>query len=190
VVLTNRAPGAATIKEVIVIGPAAREVHVVSTDCTGAVLQAGASCSVQLRFTPDTIGVRSATLGANADVIAHVASLQATGLGSAIEWTLSALEFGDMVIANQTPAQDSSLRNIGNARLTILQTEVIDHATDFVITSLTPGITSLPPNGDLGFRIRFRPTATGNRQAFLRIHTDSPASPHVLSLSGVGFNAR
>ena len=189
VVLTNRAPRAATIKNVIVVGPAAREVHVVTTDCTGAVLQPGASCSVQLEFKPGMIGARSATLTANANVISHDASLQAIGLGAAVEWTLSALEFGNMVIANQTPAQDSSLRNIGNARLTILQVEVIDHAADFVITSLTPGITSLPPNGELGFRIRFRPAATGNRQAFLRIHTDSQASPHVLSLSGVGFNA-
>ena len=58
---------------------------------------------------------------------------------------------------------------------------------DFVITNLTPGITSLQPGGDLGFRIRFKPTAAGDRHALLRIHSDAAGSPHTLTLIGVGL---
>ena len=57
---------------------------------------------------------------------------------------------------------------------------------DFVVTELTPGITNLQPLGGLGFRIRFKPTAAGNRQAALRVHSDSPGSPHTVTLVGLG----
>lgn len=55
------------------------------------------------------------------------------------------------------------------------------------MTDLTPGITILRPNGEKGFRIRFKPKAAGNRQASLRIHSDAAESPHSLTLVGVGF---
>jgi hypothetical protein len=45
----------------------------------------------------------------------------------------------------------------------------------------------LQPNGEKGFRIRFKPTAAGNREAFLQIHSDAPGSPHALQLTGVAF---
>lgn len=189
VTLTNRAATPATITSVGVVGTAAAEVAVVTTDCTGAVLAPGASCSVQLQFRPGAIGTRAAALTANADVVSHDATLHASGLGAAVEWTLSELDFGDAVIANQTPYQSTSLRNIGNANLAILQTEVLGDAADFVITPLVPGLTRLGPNGDMGFRIRFRPTVAGLRTATLRIHTDSPASPHEMVVRGVGFTA-
>jgi HYDIN/CFA65/VesB-like, Ig-like domain len=86
-----------------------------------------------------------------------------------------------------TPAQTAEFRNTGNAALTITQVEVVDDAADFVVTDLTPGITTLRPNGEKGFQIRFRPTAAGNRQASLRIHSDAAGSPHSLTLLGVGF---
>jgi len=110
-------------------------------------------------------------------------------LGVELTWIPNGLDFGNMVIGVQTPAQDVELRNTGNAALTILQVDMAGDAADFVITELTPGITRLPPNGEKGFRIRFKPTAAGNREGLLRVHSDSPASPHVVSLVGVAFAA-
>src|SRR5207247_4077641 len=49
----------ATISAVNVVGAAAGDV-VLATDCTGAVLAPGATCNVDLRFRPTTIGPRAA----------------------------------------------------------------------------------------------------------------------------------
>lgn len=49
-------------------------------------------------------------------------------------------------------------------------------------------ITRLQPNGEKGFRIRFKPLAAGDRQGRLTIHSDAPDSPHVLTLVGVAFD--
>lgn len=190
VVFTNRAATDANVTSIVALGPSAAEVSIVETDCTGAVLPPGASCQVSVQLQPAAIGTRSATLTALADVFAHEATLHGLGRGVMLAWNLETLDFGNMVIGVQTPAQDASLRNTGNATLTILQVDITQDAGDFVITELTPGITSLPRNGEKGYRIRFKPTATGNRQALLRIHSDTAESPYVLTLLGVGVVPR
>jgi hypothetical protein len=187
VTFTNEATAGANVTDVVIQGPSSAEVSVVATDCTGATLAPGASCSVDLQLEPAGIGTRSATLTADANVTAHTASLHALGRAASVEWIPGALDFGNMNVGVQTPAQTAEFRNTGNAALTIAQVEVVDDAADFVVTDLTPGITILRPNGEKGFRIRFKPTAPGNRQAFLRIHSDAAGSPHSLTLLGVGF---
>lgn len=187
VTLTNEATAAANVTDIVIQGPSAAEVTVAATDCTGAALAPGASCTVDLRLAPAGIGTRSAALTALADVPAYGASLHALGRGVAVDWIPGELDFGNMNVGVQTPAQDAELRNTGNATLQIARIEVADDAADFVITELTPGIRSLQPGGDLGFRIRFKPTAAGNRHAALQIYSDAAGSPHTLALAGVGF---
>jgi hypothetical protein len=188
VVLTNQAATPATVANVLVHGPSAAEVTVVATDCNGAVLAPGASCTVDLQLEPAGLGTRSASLTAAADVPAFPASLHALGRGLSVEWIPGALSFGNMNVGVQTPAQDAELRNTGNATLTIDHVEVTGDAADFVLAELTPGITVLHPGGEVGFRIRFKPTAPGDREAFLRIYSDAPGSPHALDLTGVAFS--
>jgi hypothetical protein len=137
-------------------------VIILATDCTGAALAPGASCAVRLQLMPAGIGTRSAALTALADVTTHEATLHGLGRAASMAWLTGPLDFGNMNVGAQTPTQDAALHNTGNAPAAILSVDVAGHAADFVVTDLTPGITSLQPTGIKGFRIRFKPTAPGN----------------------------
>jgi hypothetical protein len=187
VTLTNRSAAAANVTDVLIQGPSAAEVIILATDCTGAALAPGASCAVRLQLTPAGIGTRSAALTALADVTAHEATLHGLGRAASMAWLTGPLDFGNMNVGAQTPTQDAALRNAGNAPAAILSVDVAGDAADFVVTELTPGIPSLQPTGIKGFRIRFKPTAPGNRRASLRVHSDAAGSPFELTLAGVGL---
>jgi hypothetical protein len=188
VALTNRAATVANVIGIQIQGPAAAEVAVVENHCDGAALMPGASCTVDLQLKPAGIGARSAMLTALADVPAHPATLHALGRGASVAWIPDRLDFGNMNVGVQTPAQSAELRNTGNTALEILEVELTGDGGDFVVTDLTPGITRLQPNGEKGFRIRFKPLAVGDRQGLLTIHSDAADSPHVLTLVGVAFD--
>jgi hypothetical protein len=188
VALTNHAATVANVFGIQIQGPAAAEVAVVENHCDGAALVPGASCTVELHFKPAGIGARSASLTALADVPAYPATLHALGRGVSVEWIPDRLDFGNMNVGVQTPAQSAELRNTGNTALEILDVELAGDGGDFVVTDLTPGITRLQPNGEKGFRIRFKPLAVGDRQGLLSIHSDAADSPHVLTLVGVAFD--
>jgi hypothetical protein len=187
VTFTNRAAATATVTNVAIQGPSAAEVTIVATDCAGAALAPGASCSVRFQLMPAGIGTRSATLTALADVTAHEATLHGLGRAASMAWLTGPLDFGNMDVGGQTPTQDAALQNMGNAPAVIAGVDLAGHGADFVVTDLTPGIASLQPTGIKGFRIRFKPTAPGNRRASLRIHSDAAGSPFELTLVGVGM---
>ena len=82
-VLTISSTGAATLNltTLTVGGKNAADFTVVSSNCAGAHLAPGASCSATLRFKPGSIGARSASLavGDNAPGAPHTVGLAGTG---------------------------------------------------------------------------------------------------------------
>jgi hypothetical protein len=177
----NLAATPATITAVNVVGAAAGDV-VVATDCTGAVLAPGATCNVDLRFRPTTVGPRTATLDATASVAAYEVTLHAVGLGADAMWTQASLDFGATKVGVQTPAQTVGLINQGNAPLAITLVDTSGDAADFPLVDMTPGIVTLPPNAEKAFQVRFKATAVGNRQASLRVH----AGPQIYTVTFIG----
>ena len=173
----------AMISAVNVVGAAAGNV-VLATDCTGAVLAPGATCNVDLRFHPTTIGPRAATLDATANVAAYGVTLHAVGLGPDVVWTQASLDFGDTKVGVQTPAQTVGLINQGNAPLTITLVDTSGDGADFPLVDMTPGIVTLPPNAEKVFQVRFKATASGNRQASLRVHAGLQI--YAVTFTGVG----
>jgi hypothetical protein len=152
--------------------------------CTGAVLAPGVSCNVDLRFRPTTMGPRAATLDVTANVAAYGVTLHAVGLGPNVIWTQASLDFGDTKVGVQTPAQTVGLINQGNAPLTITLVDTSGDGADFTLIDMTPGIVTLPPNAEKVFQVRFKATASGNRQASLRVHAGFQI--YAVTFTGVG----
>jgi hypothetical protein len=67
ITLTNRTSGQLTISGVSLGGLNPRSFRIVAGDCTGRTLAADGSCTEQVRFAPNDVGVKSASLVVNDD---------------------------------------------------------------------------------------------------------------------------
>ena len=102
---TNAATTPASVTDVRLTGLDASDLTIFDTTCTGALLQPGDACVVQVQFAPTAIGTKSAWITANADVVGHPALLHGVGTGGELVWSQNGLDFGNMNIGVQTPAQ-------------------------------------------------------------------------------------
>lgn len=172
-----------------------------STNCTGT-LNAGASCTLEIEFTPTTAGLRSAVLTAT-DANGDSTTLYLSGL------TSSNLIFGQAfsnppacVVEQQagfcaepqggtTPTNMYTIKNNSGTQITGLAfTPAIPTVpptlppTDFTVQSTTC-TTTLQPNQVCTLNVAFTPQGTGLRQGEL-VATDAQGDVSGFNLAGVG----
>src|SRR5262249_59851393 len=87
---------------------------------SGTSLAAGANCTVNVTFTPPSVGSQSGnvTIATNASANPSV-SLSGTGLGSVVSWTPGSLTFPGQAVNTISSAQALTLSNTGNVAMTI-----------------------------------------------------------------------
>jgi hypothetical protein len=165
----------------------------------GGTLAAGASCTINVLFTPTATGTRTATLKIADNATGSPQTVPLTGTGTAAGTPTASLNptsltFGGEVINTTSTALPVTVTNTGGANLVLGPTPLAlsgANPGDFAIASgatCTAGL-SIAPKGTCVASISFAPTATGTLSATLEINDNAPGSPQMVPLTGTGTNS-
>jgi CSLREA domain-containing protein len=169
----------------------------VGTTTCAALLEAGASCTVQVGFAPSGDGLQGSSLMASADGgLIDVVPLTgqgytpglAAGFGSA-PLPPGPIQFGTTAI-NTTTGAELTISETGNADL-VVSNPVLSgaHASNFILAGVAFPL--LIPDGGASRKLGLtcQPSAAGLRSATLTLSTNDPQQPGVsFDLRCTGFN--
>jgi len=181
--LTNTGSAALAISSIVASGDFGQ------TNNCGTSVATGNNCTISVTFTPTGTGTRTGAVAItdNASGSPHAISLSGTGTGTAPVVSLSAtsLSFGNQSVGTTSTAQTATLRNTGNATLSITSVAVSGtNPGDFAQTNACGS--SVAAGANCTISVTFTPSASGTRRASVSITDNASASPQTVSLSGTG----
>jgi|GEM_PF-170058 len=138
-------------------------------------------CLINITFTPNGTGVRTATMTINDTDVNSPQTVTLTGMGTNLTLNPTLLSYGTQNLFMSGGSQSATLTNSGTSAVTISN---IAASGDYT-PSTTCGST-LSAGSSCTVSAVFTPTATGTRYGSITITSSDGASPHVLSLTGVG----
>jgi hypothetical protein len=159
-------------------------------NCPSSLL-AGASCTLNVKFTPSSPGPKSSavTIADNASGSPHALPLTGTGSGTGsiiLKLSPASLSFGSVAVGSTSASQTVTLTNTGTVAASFL--DPFGFATsgpDWRDFHKNPHCgTSLAPGKSCTVSVFFRPLATGTRTGFFLVRQGA-ASVHI-PLSGTG----
>lgn len=154
-------------------------------DCPG-ILPIGSTCTLSVRFTPITKGLRSGGISITSNAPGspqQVVALSGTGQGGVMSVGSTALEFGTYSTTTSSPAQTLTLSNSGGSEIQISN---IATTGDFSHTTTCTGI--LARGASCTIRVTFTPATVGNLTGRLIISHDADNGPsHTVNLTGTGL---
>ena len=154
--------------------------------CSGSTLTPGASCAVDVTFTPAALNARSATLSipSNASGSPHGVALSGNGVAApapAVTLSPASLAFGNQTVGASI-AKPITLTNSGSAALGI--TSIAVSGSGF--TSAHNCATTLAAAASCTISVTFTPTAAVASTGAVTITSAATGSPHTVGLSGTG----
>jgi hypothetical protein len=153
----------------------------------GNQLDAGASCTISVTFTPTVAGPLSGSISVTdqATNSPQMISLSGSGTGTVVVTpTPSSLTFTSQTVGTTSPSQNVTVKNTG-AVATPLS---IGAATgDFAQTNNCSS--TLASGGSCTLMVTFTPTTTGTRTGSISITDQATNSPQSVGLSGTGAAA-
>lgn len=156
------------------------------TNTCGTSLAAGASCAINVTFTPAATGARggSLTLISNSNVGVSPVTLAGTGIAPLASLSPASLRFANQRVGGSSVAQVVTLSNSGTAPLTINSVGITG---DFTQTN-TCG-TSLATGASCAISITFNPIAGGMRTGTLSVGDNSTGGAvQTTGLTGTGID--
>lgn len=198
--INNTGSGALNLSgspRVTITGPDAATFAIV-TQPAASVAAAG-STTFQLRFAPDTLGFKTATIRiTNNDLVDGAFHFDVSGIGvsnptidvrgnsnsiaagdttpTTTDWT----DFGATDVTGGTISKTFTIRNPGSAALTLSGSPLVSltgtNAADFTVTT-QPTSPVTANGGTTTFVVRFDPSAGGDRNATVNITNDDPNQP-------------
>jgi len=184
--VTNNGLAASGKLTVGIGGTNAADFALISTTC-GAKLAVGASCTVQVDFTPAAAGLAAATLSATASPGGTATSaLQGTGVTPAsLSVTPATFDYGQVPVGTTSGDQTFTVTNTGQATSgTIAVSLGGANAAAFTIDSTTCGA-ALPGGGTCTIAVQFEPGSAATLTASLSA-TASPGGTATAALQGEG----
>jgi len=156
--------------------------------CNGSVAAEG-TCVITVTLTPSALGADNGTLSVTdtASNSPQTATLTGTGTGTGAIASLSSssLSFASQAVSASSAAQTLTLKNTGNAALSLTSITLTGtNASDFAQTN-TCGA-SVAAGGSCTISVTFTPTASGTRTAVVTLTDNAAGSPQTVSLSGTG----
>ena len=156
-----------------------------SCPAPGGALASGASCTVQVTFTPTAVGTRPGTLSiaTSASTLPRTVALTGIGIQSRLVVAPGSLAFGSLVLgasANLTV----TLTNNGTAPVSSLS---LTASGDFSVSRPCP--TSLASGAACTAQITFTPTTLGARTGSIIVRSTDPSSPLTVPLTGTGITS-
>lgn len=183
VTLTNNESTALTIKSVSINGANASD-FAETDNCVGN-LSVGASCSINVTFTPAATGRRSASLAISNNLSASPVPVPLDGAGvppPLVSVTPSNISFPSQYVGTSGLPQNVTVTNNGVTPLNI--TGVTTSPSEFATLSACGS--SLAAGASCAIGVFFDPTASGTRAGTMTINDDGVGSPHTVALSGTG----
>jgi hypothetical protein len=186
--------------QIVNTGTAALDISATSIDGTGstdfsetnncpASLNAGASCSFNVTFTPSVAGARTATLTVtdNATGSPQEAILSGTGVtpAPAVSIIPNTYAFPSTDVGSTSASQNFTLTNSGAATLAI-SSIVLGGPNPGDFTETNACGASLSAGASCTITATFVPQAAGSRTATVSITDNAPDSPETIALSGTG----
>jgi hypothetical protein len=108
-----------------------------------------------------------------------------SGTGTVVELSPPGINFGNQKVGTRSPAAPVKLTNKGSTSLSISQIDITGtDSGDFSQTNNCGN--SIPAGGQCTIKVRFKPTAKGQRLATLDVNDDGGGSPQTVALSGTG----
>ena len=161
-----------------------------STCVIGSALAGGASCTVDVTFTPGVAGSRSGALTIFHDANNSPTLVNLTGAGvtpaPAVTFSPTSLAFSGTTVGATSAAQTVTLTNSGTASLAIT---TLQTTGDFDLAS-EDCPDSLAVNATCTINVIFTPTAGGARTGTLAMVDNAAGSPHTVALTGTGLAPR
>jgi hypothetical protein len=165
----------------------------------GATVAPSLNTTFQLRFAPDTLGFKTATIRiTNNDLVDGAFHFDVSGIGvsnptidvrgnnnsiaagdttpTTTDWT----DFGTTDVSGGTINKTFTIRNPGSAALTLTGSPLVSltgtNAADFTVTT-QPTSPVAASAGTTTFVVRFDPSGGGDRNATVNISSDDPNQP-------------
>jgi hypothetical protein len=184
--LTNSALSEVTISAISIVTDQSgtTEFKQTATTC-GATLAAGASCMIDVTFTPALRGPRTASLSVtdNTANSPQVVPLNGQGVTAGPNATPSVdvLPFGTQLVGTTSPALSITLSNYGTASLNIgsITTTGAFAESDNCVPSVASGASCT-------ISVTFTPPAAGAAGGTLSIADDAAGNPQAVTLTGTG----
>ncbi len=183
VTVTNTSGTAVTIQSIVFAGPFA--VPFTQTNNCGGSIAAGATCTVQVFFTPTLIQPATAMLQLTDSAAGspQTVALQGTGTGPALGLSSPSLNFSNQTVGVASPPQTVTVTN----RLSVIVSiSSIVASGDFSQTNNCGG---LQIGGTCTINVTFKPTATGTRNGSVTITENAGDGPESITLVGSGTSA-
>jgi sugar lactone lactonase YvrE len=175
VVFTNTGSAAVNIGSVITTSN-----FTDSSNCTGSVAP-GASCSVNVVFTPATTGPLSGTVTITDGAGTQVASLNGQGTNPGLAVSPSFEIFGAQVAGTTSQAQTLTVTNTGTAALTL---NPITVSNNLIESDQCPAI--FQPGANCTVSLSFSPTSTGTLSGSMVISDASGLVSTLVTAAGQG----
>ena len=154
--------------------------------CVNATVQAGASCTISVTFTPAAAGAQSGQLIVQGNVSGGQMTVGLSGTGTAANVVTAApdvLNFTQEEVGQTSASLPVSVTNTGVAAVPITSLAV---SGPFAIASNACGTTQLAANAACQIEIEFAPTQTGSATGALTL-TDGAGTQSV-ELTGTGVS--
>jgi phospholipase C len=153
-----------------------------TAQCPKGSLKAGATCGLNVVFTPQATGARTGTLTINDGGSGSPQVVSLTGIGNDVELSVDypGLSYGTRPI-NSNMTKSVTYTNVGTSPVTVSNVQIIG---DFSQTNTCNG--SVAAGNSCTFNVNFTPTSTGALYGNLAITDSDAGSPHLVHLSGLG----
>jgi phospholipase C len=151
-----------------------------TNNCTKPLFP-GASCTVQVTFTPHKSGIQPGNLIVNDSGVGSPHSAYLYGIGEVVATSPAALAFGTVPVGSHSQPLTVSIQSYGEAPVLIGTIKV---GVDFAQTNDCPA--QLPLNGSCQVMVTFNPATAGAVTRYLDIPSSDVSGPNRILLTGTG----
>jgi hypothetical protein len=154
------------------------------TDNCSSNLAPGASCTINVTFTPRQRGTRNGTLSIKDNAPNNPQMVSLTGTGTVVELNPGSLDFGTVIVGQSSQPQTTRLTNVGSAALQITNIGITGDSNDFSQNNTCDG--GVGAGQSCTITVTFTPTQAGPRSGDVSVSDNGGGSPQQVGLSGTG----
>lgn len=193
--LANTGTAALNIGTIGISGSAAADFASSGTCVNGASVAAGASCTVNVTFTPAAAGARDATLAITHNATGSSSGIALSGTGNAVPQatigvSATSLDFGALVTGTDSPLRTITVSNSGQAALNFSGIALSGaNAAIFTLGGTCATATPVAAGASCTVSVQARPVASGAFSASLALTSNASNGTATVSLAGSGAAA-
>jgi hypothetical protein len=154
------------------------------TNTCGSSVAPGASCTINVTFSPTQRGSRTATLSVPDNAPGSPQTVSLGGTGTVVQLNPTSWNFGQTSLS-QSKSVQTTLTNVGSTTLNISSIKITGADTDEFHQTNSCG-SSLGPGKSCSIAVIYRPTEQGLDRAQISISHDGGGSPQQVPLLGFG----